>query len=86
MSELKVITYTQECDLCHKVLETDKYGLDEVTIPYAMGDQSSTVLLRFNVCPCCRKRLGCIMSHYLDTDRVFGWKDFSANWKEDAIE
>lgn len=89
MSELKV-TYTQECDLCHKVVETDKYGLDAILMPYTTGNQLRVPLLRFHVCPCCRKRLGCIVSHYLDYDvhpnRVLEWKDFTVRCEEDMIE
>lgn len=89
MSELKV-TYTQECDLCHKVVEMDKYGLDTIVMPYATENQLRVPLLRFHVCPYCRKRLGCIVSHYLDydvhTNKALEWKDLAARWKGGMIE
>ena len=79
MSELKV-TYTQECDLCHKVVETDKYGLEVVTVPFAtkVAAKDHTCLRRLNLCSFCCDRLGRIMVKYLDFE--------NRAWKDDKIE
>lgn len=79
MSELKT-TYTQECDLCHKVVETDKYGLKAISVPYAtrVAAKDHTSLTRLNLCPSCYDRLGRIMVNYLDFE--------NRAWKDDELE
>lgn len=77
MSELKV-TYTQECDLCHKVVKTDKYGLEVIVIPHTTCRKWLKKLI---VCPDCTKRLGHVIANYIEFDVKSG-----ARWKEDVEE
>ena len=77
MSEVKIM-YTQECDLCHKVVNTSKYGLDSITVPYVTRVPGRILRLKLSLCPCCYERFGRILSNYFDFE--------NKQWKDDVKE
>ena len=89
MSELKV-TYTQECDLCHKEIKTGTLGLRRLSIPYTTEQSIWICFADLRVCSNCIKRLGRVMTNCIDFDvkssNMGVLKDFTAKWKEDAKE
>lgn len=89
MNELKV-TYTQECDLCHKEIKTGTLGLRRLSIPYTTEQSIWICFANLRVCSNCIKRLGRVMTNCIDFDvkssNMGVLKDFTAKWKEDAKE
>lgn len=89
MSKVKA-EYMQECDLCHRMIKTNAYGLKWFTLPYATERSVFQCCVTLSVCSECIKRLGRVMDNCIDftvrTTNMGEMKDFTAKWKENEKE
>ena len=79
--------YFQECDFCHKEVETEQEGLYRITLPgYFIEERGGirTSLVKGVICPICMDKLRNSLAKFIDLKEVdYGGTVISWDKKED---